>query len=331
MKIALIGSAPSSLGLAPFGQPGWSIWGCSPGVYYQCGNPNAWFELHRWEPPVIGVPSRQKQWFSPEYVAWMAQRNPATCPVWMYEAVPEIPASRALPVDELVAKYGSYFFTSSLAWMIACAIEDILEERSKIKAGLMPAHGQRDTIGLWGVDMAATEEYGYQRAGCQQLLLLAADLDIEIVVPPESDLLRPMPLYGISESSHWMIKLTARKAELEARLAANQNALKAAEHSVSFLQGALDDLNYQMLTWGESREGIGTDRAIIAQSPGVKRIVLEQDRAEREQAFKQLIPPAEAGTTTITHVSPRIPKREPTSRRAPKVKPKHKGNGARAT
>lgn len=114
MKIALLGSAPSSLSLAPIGDPSWLVWGCSPGVFYQCGSPNGWFELHRWEPPIIGVPAKQKTWFSPEYVAWMAMRDPNRCPVWMYEAVPEIPASRALPVEDLVRKYGSFFFTSSL-------------------------------------------------------------------------------------------------------------------------------------------------------------------------------------------------------------------------
>jgi hypothetical protein len=34
-KIAVMGSAPSSVALAPFGDPSWEIWGCSPGLYYQ--------------------------------------------------------------------------------------------------------------------------------------------------------------------------------------------------------------------------------------------------------------------------------------------------------
>ena len=282
MKIAILGSAPSSLGLVPYGDPAFRIWGCSPGVYYQIGRCDAWFELHRWEPPVIGKAHLQKQWFSPEYVAWMAMRIPGQCPVWMYEAVPEIPASKALPIDDLTSKYGTFFFTSSIAWMIACAIEDILDERSR------HTFDQEDEIALYGVDMAASEEYGYQRAGCQHFLLLAADLGIKITVPPESDLLRPMPLYGICESSHWMIKNTVRRGELQARLAQAKGQLDASQRAVAFLEGALDDLNYQMLTWGEDRQGVGVRYDITAQSPKLRETVL----AEHAQKNPPSPPPA---------------------------------------
>lgn len=270
MKIAILGSAPSSLGLVPYGDPAFRIWGCSPGVYYQVARCDAWFELHRWEPPVIGKAHLQKQWFSPEYVAWMGMRIPDQCPVWMYEPVPEIPASRALPVDDLTSKYGTFFFTSSVAWMISCAIEDILEERTK-RTG-----DQIDEIALYGVDMAANEEYGYQRAGCQHFLLLAADLGIKVTVPPESDLLRPMPLYGICESSHWMIKNTARKGELQQRLAAAEQQLAVARDTAAAMRGALDDLQYQMLTWGEDRQGMGVSFDITAKSPKLRETVLAE-------------------------------------------------------
>lgn len=200
-------------------------------------------------------------------------RDPQRCPVWMYDAVPEIPASRRLPVDDLLAKYGTYFFTSSIAWMLACAIEDILDARAQGQDG-------PDQIALFGVDMAASEEYGYQRAGCQHFLLLAADLGINIYVPPESDLLRPMPLYGISESSHWMIKLTARKKELESRMYSAQANLNNVTREVAFLQGALDDMDYHMKTWGEDRNGTGTAHTILAQSPHLIREVMSQDRGQ---------------------------------------------------
>src|SRR6185369_4436947 len=78
-RIALLGSAPSSIRLAPFKDPSWTIWACSPGVYptlamertFQPGD--AYFELHRWEPPTIGDPTRQVPWFSPEYVQFLRE------------------------------------------------------------------------------------------------------------------------------------------------------------------------------------------------------------------------------------------------------------------
>lgn len=285
MKIAILGSAPSSLHLAPFGDPSWEIWGCSPGVYPKARRVNAWFELHRWEPGVAGIPESQKPWFSPEYVQWMANLK---CPVWMQEPVPEIPQSVALPVQHLTEQFGNYFFTSSIAFMIACAIEDILGRRAQTAAD--GKDREHDAIGLWGVDMAATEEYGYQRAGCQHFLLLAAEMGIEIVVPPESDLLCPMPLYGISESSHFMIKQTARLRELEGRRDQALQAVKHAETSVAFLNGAIDDVRYQMQTWGDTRFGISVNESILAQSPRLRA------RIEGEIIERHMQPPAEQTT-----------------------------------
>ena len=273
MKIAILGSAPSSLALAPFSDPSFKIWACSPGTYATLARCDAFFELHRIEFGEVGKPHTQVPWFSPEYVQWMAMRDPQRCPVWMYDAVPEIPASRRLPVEDLLAKYGTYFFTSSIAWMLACAIEDIIDARKQ-------GQNEPDQIALFGVDMAASEEYGYQRAGCQHFLLLASDLGINIYVPPESDLLRPMPLYGISESSHWMIKLTARKKELESRMYSAQANLNNVTREVAFLQGALDDMDYHMKTWGEDRNGTGTAHTILAQSPHLIREVMSQDRGQ---------------------------------------------------
>lgn len=257
MKIACLGSAPSSVRLAPFGNPEWQIWACSPGTYSILPRCDAFFELHRWEPGVVGKPDTQRPWFSPEYVAWMGKQKL----VWMYEPVPELPGSKSIPYVELTQRWGSYFWTSSLAYMLAMAMDAIIEERQKRKASGMPQAQQDelakgDAVGLWGVDMSATEEYGYQRAGCQHFLCEANRLGIGITVPPESDLLRPMPPYGLVESTHWHIKSLVRKGELEARLAQAQRTAQHAHNEEQFLRGCIDDLKYHMDTWGDDRQGI---------------------------------------------------------------------------
>lgn len=272
-KIAILGSAPSSLGLAPFGDPTWDIWACSPGTYPHLSRCDAFFELHRWEPGVVGKAHTQVPWFSPEYVAWMGS---LTCPVWMQSPVAEIPTSRALPVDELTSKYGDYFFTSSVAWMMACAIEDIIEWR---EANGLDTGGQ---IGLFGVDMAANEEYGDQRAGCHFFCQLAATLGIQIVVPPESDLLRPRLLYGIHESSHFTIKLTVRRRELEGRLAQARQAKESAIAQELQLLGALDDLNYIFQTWNGDRPGRAVSPDILVKSPILREAFMPAVQAEEE-------------------------------------------------
>lgn len=252
MKIALLGSAPSSVRLAPFGDPSWEIWACSPGTYALLSRCDAFFELHRWEPGVIGKPDTQRPWFSPEYVAWMGRQKL----VWTYEPVPEIPNSKAVPYEALCRRWGSYFWTSSLAYMLAMALDQILEAREHRPPLPVGARGEDDVIGLWGVDMSATEEYGYQRAGCQHFLCMANMLGVGIVVPPESDLLRPMPPYGLIESTHFHIKSSVRKNELEQRLAGAVRTKENATHEEHFLKGCIDDIKYQLDTWGDDRQGI---------------------------------------------------------------------------
>lgn len=148
-KIAILGSAPSSVALAPFDDPSWAIWGCSPATFVTCApkRSDVWFELHRWqpsEPGKSGAPGT-KPWFSPEFAQFLANHKG---PVFMSERHESIPPSLRYPFEEIIAKYGPYFFTSSIALMLAMAIE----QKPKV-------------IGLWGVDMAATEEYAYQRPG----------------------------------------------------------------------------------------------------------------------------------------------------------------------
>ncbi len=221
MKIGLIGTAPASVRLAPYESPDWEIWGCSPGAYPVARNPKVWFELHRYEPG--------QEWFSPEYCKFLHDFEGT---VYVAEEVPQIPNGKVLPVDYLINKYSPYFFTSSLAWMMAMAIEESPE-----------------TIGLWGVDMSAGEEYGHQRQGCQYFALLARAMGIEVGVPPESDLLRPAPLYGVCEVQHGWIKQTARARELGTRVLDAQQRMDKAKEELLFLQGAKDDQEYQLQNW----------------------------------------------------------------------------------
>jgi hypothetical protein len=158
----------------------------------------------------------------------------------MAEQRAEIPRSEVLPVDALVAKYGPYFFTSSLAWMFATALE----------AGATK-------IALYGVDMAANDEYGDQRSGLHYFGMLAAAMGVEVGVPPESDLFRPRPLYGVDEIRHSSIKLLSRQRELDARLRDAQQREEMAKQERCFLQGALDDVKYQSLTWADKADYCG--------------------------------------------------------------------------
>ena len=224
LKIAIVGSAPSSIRQAPYQDPSWQVWGCSPGAYgvIPHGRSNIWWELHVYEPG--------QQWFSPEYCNFLRD-HPR---VVVAEPRKEIPNGDVLPVAEMVAKYSPYFFTSSIAWMMAAAID----------LGATK-------IGLWGVDMAATEEYEAQRAGLHYFAMIARQKGIEVGVPTTSDLFRPRFLYGVDEIKHSHIKLRARREELQSRLRNEEMNLQNATQASFFLKGAIDDLEYMHQTWAD--------------------------------------------------------------------------------
>lgn len=224
-NIALLGSAPSSLKLAPYKDEEWMIWGCSPAVYGVAPRCEEWFEVHRYEPG--------QTWFSPEYCNFL--RNFAG-PVWVSKVVPEIPHARRVPIEALAQEWGPYMWTSTVAYMLALAIAE-----------------KPEAIGLWGIDMAANEEYGRQRPACQYLAYEAARRGIKVVVPPESDLLMPFGPYGFIEQTNHYLKFRARKQELTERRNAAQQGLEHAARDIHFINGSLDDIEYAMEMWGHDR------------------------------------------------------------------------------
>ena len=225
LKIALVGSAPSSVRGAPYMDPSWKIWACSPGVYGVAQRVDEWFELHLWEPG--------QTWFSPEYVQWMTALPKRGIKLWTGGPVP-IEGSMIYPKDDILSEFDphQFFCTSSLFWMMAKAIKD-----------------GATTIGLWGIDMAANEEYEAQRAGLHYMAYIAASKGIEVGIPPESDLFTPRFAYGFDEWTHSFRKIRARRMELETRR--RDAEMQALEYTKvgKFLEGAMDDLNYCHQTW----------------------------------------------------------------------------------
>jgi hypothetical protein len=229
-KIALIGSAPSSVALAPYDDPTWQIWACSPGARPYVKRTNAWFEMHLWEP--------EQPWFSKEYVDFMAG---LTCPVFTLDKLDALPTSVPYPKDVIVERFGVeavWFFTSTVAWMMALAIESNPSE-----------------IGLWGIDMSAGEEiYSHQRAGCQFFIGQAMKRGIKVTVPHQSDLMMPTPLYGYNEQHNFHQKLLARRAELQHRINLANNQFAQLQRDIPYLTGALEDVNYMHGTWVQDRQ-----------------------------------------------------------------------------
>jgi hypothetical protein len=246
-----------------------------------------YFELHRWEPG--------QSWFSPEYCSYLRAFKG---PVYMGAHVPEVPHCVVLPIQQLTDEFGPYLWTSSLAYMTAMAIMSI--EIDRALPGRDPA--TVDCIGLWGVDMAANEEYRFQRPALQFLIHECKRRGIMFVLPPESDLNRPMPPYGISEYSHAHIKTTARMREYDARINQAQAQIQAAQNELLFVQGAKADLLYVQETW-INHPDISPTPGMIAPGPNGQQLLhlTQNDLEHTPTAFELELERIRKTATPPTH------------------------------
>jgi hypothetical protein len=206
MKIGVLGTA-HSLHKAPFDDPSWEMWGTNTGQPVRW---DRWFQLHSDE-IIDGNPGHRD---------WLAAQ---TCPVYLQKTCESIPKALAYPLDAMKAKYGDWFFTSSIAYMMALAIEEGAEE-----------------IGLWGVDMADVTEYRWQKTGVRFFIQVARLRGIKVTVPPECEVVVPGRLYCYDETSWVETKARARYAELESRNAGNDLRRQNLILQKAALRGALD-------------------------------------------------------------------------------------------
>lgn len=234
LKIAVLGSAPSSNRLAPFHDKSWQIWACSPANIMSKALPriDVWFEMHAWS-------FEQKAKENPAYYNFV-KRFPR---VYMQGHDPEIPGSIRYPLDEIkqLDPWGAeYFLTSSPALMLALACV----------AQLSVPKEERGVIGMWGVDMAAQGEYSWQRPGCHYWMRHVQEITGHpLLTPTECDIHMPPPLYGFCESTFMWRRMNARMREIDRRIQVCVANEKKARETRLQLMGAMENIVYDMRTW----------------------------------------------------------------------------------
>ena len=229
LKVALIGTAPSSRMLAPYGDTSWQIWACSPGNMGQLPRVDIWFELHS------NLLWPEYQNYGKPYIEWL---NKQPFPIYMQDQS-LVAAARVFPMTDLVAEFGRAFFTSSFAWMMALAM----------KMGAVE-------IALYGIDMASRDEYIRQRPGFYYFKEQAERRGIKVSAPHESDIMQPPPLYAYADSTPMGRKIAARRAEVSGRIGPLDQQIQQATHNKIYLQGALEDIDYIESIWGGAMDEI---------------------------------------------------------------------------
>jgi hypothetical protein len=234
LKIAMIGTAPSSRMLAPFNDPSWKIWACSPGNMNALPRVDTWFELHS------NLLWPEHESYGKPYIEWLKQQK---FPIYMQERWPTteghmvslqtiVPNAVPFPKDEMVAEFGDDFFTSSFTWMMALAIKMGATE-----------------IALYGIDMASRDEYIRQRPGFFFFRYLARQRGIKVSAPHESDIMQSPALYAYVDSTPFGRKIMARRQEVSGRINAATQQIDQATHGRTYLQGAQEDLDYFESIW----------------------------------------------------------------------------------
>ena len=234
LKIALVGTAPSSRMLAPFNDKSWTIWGCSPGNMNTLPRFDAWFEVHS------NLLWPEYESYGKPYLEWL---KTLTVPVYMQEHWPTaeggfvetktiVPNAQPIGWQALVKEFGDDFFTSSFAWMMAFAMMQGAKE-----------------IALYGIDMASRDEYILQRPGFFFFRHEARRRGIKVSAPHESDIMQSPPLYAISDSTPFGRKIVAREKELKDRIAGMVSQRDQLSQNITYLQGALEDIDYFKSIW----------------------------------------------------------------------------------
>jgi hypothetical protein len=158
MKVAIVGLAPTSHYLAPWNDPEWELWGLPWDAdrlrFHRT------FEMH-------DMAALSK--FYGDKLPGYLERLKDCASLYMQEACQEVGAQR-YPLEEISKTCGDYF-SSSIGYMLAMAIHEGAEE-----------------IGIYGVDMKAEDEYGYQKPNTEYLIGLARGKGVKVFIPEQSPL-----------------------------------------------------------------------------------------------------------------------------------------------
>lgn len=268
LKVALIGTAPSSRMLAPYNDPSWQIWACSPGNMNTLPRVDLWFELHS------NLLWPECESYGKPYIEWLKQQK---FPIYMQERWPTaegqmvplqqiVPNAIGFPANEMVAEFGDSFFTSSFAWMMALAIMQGATE-----------------ISLYGIDMASRDEYIRQRPGFFFFRYQAEKRGIKVSAPHESDIMQSPALYAYVDSTPFGRKIAARRQEVVGRVSGMVQQRDQLSNSITYLQGAQEDLDYFESIWS----GVCNDMGRVE----YRNKLLEQENAALKAKVAELMAP----------------------------------------
>lgn len=224
-KIAICGTCPSR-GLAPTGDLSWEIWTIGPGGK----------NVHRWERlfEIHGT----KSW--PEgfrqYLEELKAEKPPKV-IYTEDAMPDWPANVVYPKLQMFEKYGRMWFSSTISYAIAMAIEENVTD-----------------LGVYGIDLESGEEYQSQKAGAKFFLTLARLAGINIHMPKGCGLMVDPNPYPDSFETALAMAIEAKLDYLKAKsgeLTAEHGRISAEINHINGEIGAFEYMRTRFVIHGE--------------------------------------------------------------------------------
>jgi hypothetical protein len=211
-KICILGTTPSR-GMAPFDDPTWEMWTIGPGGK----DNNRWdrlFEVHMdWPADFATYLNDLSQVKLPQQVVSL-RPMPELIMEWAQKHCPENPdgflaehikgnweANVVYPRDLIFERHSQMWFSSSISYAIAWALED----------------GCTD-MGVYGIDLESGEEYISQFTGAKHLLDVARLANINLHIPAGCALLRDVAPYPDRWESNWALYVQDKISYLEGML-----------------------------------------------------------------------------------------------------------------
>jgi hypothetical protein len=277
-KICLVGTA-SSRDAAPVDDPSWEIWGLA--ARGNLKRATRWIEAHRLD----GEP---QAWAN----GWRKIMRTFADDTDLYMFYPEPLGKKVkqFPVDELAARFGTYFMTSSFAWAMAMAINEMAPIGKKAVAG--------DTIMICGVDMEYGTEYREQRVGFRHMMQVAKHFGIQIERIVDSGLSYepiPYPMWQddpvLNKSKLRLRQTVAQMEEWEGSLKNTRMLLDQDEFGLMMLdeiEGKLGDMPPAALKeWViKKRAELSEEKVgLLKRSDRLSRQILQAEGAKGEQEW----------------------------------------------
>lgn len=201
-KVAIVGFAPSWVE-APFEDNEWEIWTLNEAYKLadQLAQQKRQFRVDRWF-EIHDPYSASKN--NPQHHKFLRD---CPVPLFLQKHYPEFPRSVPFPLEQMLKFYedmgctGTRYHVCSISYMLALALYE----------------GYRE-VGIYGVDLATSSEYHWQRPSVEFWLGLLDGLGIKLIIPETCDLLKCTDMYGFQTNNKNRVWIREQVAQLQKRI-----------------------------------------------------------------------------------------------------------------